>query len=270
MSQSEPSLVTHFDSGGLDKAVAEADVEGAVGADVVDGTDRVSVRCGDKAVSSGESGHGREVGKGAGDEFHAVAGVCESPVHEGVELFAAVCAAAGKFDLQAHEAVYVLPCAVEGDSLVADSGVGGEVVDLPAQAQEVCAAALDLLVHRVVKSTEVSLEVCVVLAQVKNSELRGCRGCGGSEVSDKVCDDCVGLVSHGGDDRRRAVKNSFGDAFFVECPEVFEGSSSPSDDDDVDACLVQCADAVDYTVGGSVALYERGIQDDLDIGIASF
>ena len=35
MSQSEPSLVTHFDGGGLDEAVAEADVEGVVGADVM-------------------------------------------------------------------------------------------------------------------------------------------------------------------------------------------------------------------------------------------
>ena len=94
------------------------------GTDVVGVADGMSVRCGDKAVSSGESRQGGEVSQGSGKELHTVAGRCNPSVHEGIETVSAAGIHAGIFDSARHQLVKAVPEAVYGLALVADSCVG--------------------------------------------------------------------------------------------------------------------------------------------------
>ena len=66
-------------------------------------------------------------------------------------------------------------------------------------------------------------------------------------------------MSHGGNDGCKTNKNSFRDAFFIEGPQVFKGSSAASYDNDVNAKFIQGTDTAYDAVLGCFSLYDRRI-----------
>jgi len=70
------------------------------------------------------------------------------------------------------------------------------------------------------------------------------------------------------DDRRHAVKDRLCHLLLVKSPQILEGSASSPDDDHIDPPGIERPDPAHDTVGSRFALHDRGIQDDLDKGIA--
>ena len=142
------------------------------------------------------------------------------------------------------------------------------MLNLSADAQKVGPQCLDLLINSFIKSSPGLFQVCVIAPKVKYCQFGCGRGGRRSQVGDKVGDDCVGLVPYGGYDGNRAVKYCFCDAFLIEGPEVFEGSSSPANNNDVHFFCFQRPDPADNAVRGRFSLNDGRVQDNLNIGIA--
>ena len=67
----------------------------------------------------------------------------------------------------------------------------------------------------------------------------------------------------------RAVKNSSGHPFLIKSPEILDGASAPSYDQNVQPQLIQGLNPLCNAVLGLFSLYKRRIENQLDIGIAS-
>ena len=106
-----------------------------------------------------------------------------------------------------------------------------------------------------------------LLRLLGNDDFCGRRRRRSPHVGDIVGDAVVGLVAHGGDDRDPAMKDRFGNDFFVEGPKVFDASSAASYDHHIDKIVfVELLDRFGDLLGCAFALHFDRVEDEMEAG----
>ena len=89
--------------------------------------------------------------------------------------------------------------------------------------------AVDLAAATQVERFEAGKE----LTAIGHGDFGSGTGCGRAEVGGEVSDGKIDLMSDGGNDGDGRGRDGAGDDFFVEAPEVFEGTAAASDDEKI-------------------------------------
>jgi len=167
------------------------------------------------------------------------------------------CGAVGKV-------VEMLGSALEGGAGAVEDGVGVEVGEALAEAEEVVTVAA---VEAGVEAGEAVGDAVVGVGE----ELGGGGGGGGVEVGGGVGDGGVGGVADAGDDGEGAGGDGAGDDLGVEAVEVFPGAAATGYEDHVGVLgvVVEPADASGDLGGAVRALNGGGIDEEIDRGMAA-
>src|SRR5436190_7273971 len=95
-------------------------------------------------------------------------------------------------------------------------------------------------------------------------------GCGRGrcpEISNEIGYCKIDFMADGADHRYVRVIDRTGDDFFIECPEVLDGSPSPSNDEEIDLSeFVEFPNSLRDFLRGAGALDFHGPKDQLDRG----
>jgi membrane protein CcdC involved in cytochrome C biogenesis len=102
-------------------------------------------------------------------------------------------------------------------------------------------------------------------------ELGGGGRRGGAEVGDEIRDGEVGFVADGGDYGERGCGDGSGEGLIVKAGQVFDGAAAAGEDDEVDGAgiAIEPANAGDYRGSAAGALHGRGIDEEMQVGVAA-
>ena len=101
-----------------------------------------------------------------------------------------------------------------------------------------------------------------------DDEFCGSRGCRGTQIGDKVRNGVINLMSYRGNHRDLRGRNGAGDPFFVEGPQIFERSTTATNDQDIQCGLkgIEGCNALGNFLGGPFPLHTHWIEIEMDIG----
>lgn len=131
------------------------------------------------------------------------------------------------------------------------------------------AFAQQLVAHAQHQAPAQAVETLLQVAGVGRQQFGGGRRRRRAHVGDEVADRYVGLVADRADDWRGAGRHGARHRFFVEAPEVFQGTAATGQDQRVEALPVGQLQRADDLCDGLAALHCGGHQGQLDLRCAA-
>ena len=117
------------------------------------------------------------------------------------------------------------------------------------------------------------MPACHLLHQlliVEDRKLRACTRGRCTEIRDIICDGRIRFMADRADDRGIRLEDRPGHGLFVKRPQVLDGATATSDDQHVEAQLVQCPYPMYDRRNRPLPLHQCRVEDDLHIWIPSF